>query len=176
MMVEYTPEELRDRKTRVWYVLHVKPRAEKKVAEYLRIYKFWHHLPLIVKTTRVQRRKVRRELPLFPGYVFCRLDADGRLAMLKTNLLVRVIEMPSPRETIHQLRQIEHAGRSCAALQRVEAFVEGELVRVKAGPFYGLEGRVKYDRGGASIVLNLTILGQAVAVSISPADCEPIAR
>ena len=30
---------------RDWYVLHVKPRTEKKVAKYLAFYRFFCHLP-----------------------------------------------------------------------------------------------------------------------------------
>ena len=89
-----------------WYVLHVKPRTEKKVVAYLASYGFFRYLPVYVKVTKVQRRKVRTELPLFPGYVFTRLDADGRLKMLRTNLLVRTIPVARPREMIHKLRQI----------------------------------------------------------------------
>ena len=51
-------------------------------------------------------------------------------------------------------------------------FKVGDLVRVTQGPFYGVEGYIKRDEGGTFIVLNVEILGQAVAVSISPSDCE----
>lgn len=80
-----------------WYVLHVKPRTEKKVTERLKIFRLWHYLPLYKKTTRVQRRKVVRMLPIFPGYVFARLNPLSRLEVLKTNLVVRVIEVPNQR-------------------------------------------------------------------------------
>ena len=52
---------------RTWYVLHVKPRTEKKTVEYLRTYGYFYHLPVYLKITKVQRRKVKREHPLFPG-------------------------------------------------------------------------------------------------------------
>jgi transcription antitermination factor NusG len=47
-------------------------------------------------------------------------------------------------------------------------------VRVIGGPLYGLEGYVRSDEGGTQIVLNVEILGQAVAVSIAPGDCEKL--
>ena len=155
-----------------WFVLHVKPRTEKKMAAYLSRDRLWHYLPLRMKIRRVQRRKVRTELPLFPGYVFARLNAASRLAMLKTNLVVRLIPVPRQRELIHQLRQIAHAGRVAPEVRTVSVFKVGDLVRVTQGPFYGVEGYIKRDEGGTSIILNVEILGQAVAVSISPSDCE----
>jgi hypothetical protein len=37
-----------------------------------------------------------------------------------------------------------------------------------------MEGRIKHDNGGLTIVLNIDILGQAVALHISPSECEKI--
>ncbi len=161
---------------RDWYVLHVKPRTEKKVATYLGRYGYFCHLPLLVKVTKVQRRKVRRELPLFPGYVFTRLLPEERIRMLQTNLLVRTIPVPRPREMIHQLRQIRRATNVAGPEVRVLArtFKVGDHVRVTAGPMRGTEGYVKYDGERASLCLNVDILGTSVEVNISPADVEKI--
>ena len=157
-----------------WYVLHVKPRTEKKVVAYLASYGFFRYLPVYVKVTKVQRRKVRTELPLFPGYVFTRLDADGRLKMLRTNLLVRTIPVARPREMIHQLRQIARMARGAPVVYTGPQFKVGDLVRVTSGPFRGLEGYIRREGAAATIVVNLDILGQSVATSISPGDCETV--
>ena len=76
---------------RSWYVLHVKPRTEKKVMLYLARYGCFRYLPLVLKVTKVQRRKVRRTIPVFPGYVFSRMTPEERIEMLKTNLIVSAI-------------------------------------------------------------------------------------
>ena len=125
---------------RIWYVLHVKPRTEKKAAEYLKRYRIWHHLPLLRKVTRVQRRKVVRELPLFPGYVFVKMNPVERLDMLKTNLIVRTIEVALPRQMIHELRQIAHAQRAAKEIHKVEKFTVGEyekLSKIRGKAAYG---------------------------------------
>lgn len=157
----------------VCYVLHVKPRTEKKVDAYLAAIRCLHYLPIRVKVTKVQRRKVRTELPLFPGYVFTWLNPDKRREVLKTNCIVRTIPVPRPRELVHQLRQIMHASRLGPELRPANPFKAGDFVRVKAGPFRGLEGYVRREGPSATIVLNLDILGQAVETAISPTDCEP---
>ena len=56
-----------------WKVLFVKPRTEKKVAEYCKLYGIDFYLPLREQTRNVQRRKISVIMPLFPGYVFVRL-------------------------------------------------------------------------------------------------------
>jgi transcription antitermination factor NusG len=162
--------------TGTWYVLHVKPRTEKKVMAYLARYGFFRYLPLLVKVTKVQRRKVRREIPIFPGYVFTRLLPDQRIKMLQTNLIVRTIPVSQPREMIHQLRQINRATR--ATLQEMKklscTFKSGDYVRIKSGPLRGTEGFVRYDGEQATICLNVEALGAGVALTISPSDVEKI--
>ena len=97
---------------RRWLVLHMMPRTEKKAMQRLSRCRGFHYLPLYVKVTRVQRRKVRRELPLFPGYVFAHLSPAECTDILRSNLVVRTILDPFPRETVRQLRQIARAARS----------------------------------------------------------------
>ena len=156
-------------------MLHVKPRAEKKVAGYLDSYGYFRHLPLYVKITRVQRRKVRRELPLFPGYVFTRLTPEERVTMLKTNLIVRTIPVEQPRPMIHQLRQIARVTRKAAsAVRPTNPYKVGDYVRVVYGAFRGTEGYIRRNGANASICLNVDILGTAVEVSISPEDVEKV--
>ena len=155
---------------RMWYVLHVKPRAEKKVAQYLSIYRYFCHLPLYVRVTKVQRRKVRRELPLFPGYVFTKLFPDERIKMLQTNLLVRTIPVPHPRVMIHQLRQIARAAKAKPDFKPVNPCKVGDYVRVVYGAMRGTEGYIQRIGREASLCLNVDILGTAVEVAISPGD------
>ena len=158
------------------YVLHVKPRTEKKVMAYLERYRLVRYLPLLVKVTKVQRRKVRRELPLFPGYVFTCLTPEQRVTMLRTNLIVHTIPVPDPRELVHQLRQINRALKvsSLEMKKLAHTFKAGDYVRIKVGSLRGTEGYVKYDGDQAHVCLNVEILGAAVAVTISPADIEKV--
>ena len=157
---------------RVWYVLHVKPRTEKKVFGYLEALRVFRYLPLLKKVTKVQRRKVTRFLPLFPGYVFTRLGPAERLTMMKTQLLVRLIEVADPRRMVHQLRQIVHAGRLGDGLLPVDSFGVGEHVRMRSGPFRGIDGFVLRQDSRTVLVLELEILGRAVSVAVDPVDVE----
>ena len=161
-------------RARTWYVLHVKPRTEKRVDERLAIMRVFHYLPLVRKETRVQRRKVVRHLPVFPGYVFTRLFPEERGEILGTRQIVRTIPVTDPRRMIHQLRQVEHARRLPADFRLAEAFAEGEYVRVVSGPLRGLEGQVRRIGKTASIVLTVDILGRAIEASVEPADLEKL--
>ncbi len=157
---------------RDWFVLHVKPRTEKKVVDFLKVYGYFRHLPVYIKVRKVQRRKVKTEMPLFPGYVFTKLYPDERIRMLKTNLIVHTIHVGNPREMVHQLRQIARAGKAAPQMRPVHPFKEGDYVRIKYGPMRGTEGYFKREGAKASICLNVEILGQAVEMEVSSEDVE----
>ena len=135
------------RSERRWYVLHVKPRTEKKVFEFLLKYGFYRYLPTWVKETKVQRRKVRRELPIFPGYVFTKLYPDERAQMLKTNLIVHAIDVPRPREMVHQLRQVARAGRAADGIKPASSR-SSILMRY---PDTHIGAAVRYDAGSYKV-------------------------
>ena len=160
--------------SRTWYVLHVKPRTEKAVNDRLAILRVFHYLPLFRKETKVQRRKVVRFLPVFPGYVFTRLHPEERMAIFRTQHIVRTIEVTDPRRMIHQLRQVEHACRLPTDLKLVESFTAGECVKVGSGPLRGLEGQVRRIGNSMSIVLTVDILGRALEATVAPGDVEKI--
>ena len=159
---------------RTWYVLHVKPRTEKKVNDYLSLLRVFHYLPLVRKETKTQRRRIVRYLPVFPGYVFTRLFPDERIRVLGTKQIVRTIEVSDPRRMIHQLRQVEHASRLPADLRVIESFKPGEFVKVVSGPLRGLEGQVVRRGAETSLVLTVDILGRALEAAVSPSDLQKI--
>jgi transcription antitermination factor NusG len=147
-----------------WKVLFVKPRTEKKVAEYCALYGIRHYLPLKKKTRIVQRRKVTVELPLFPGYVFVRLPPAHRLEMLQTNLLVRILTPRQPRKMLRDLVMVRRALRINPHVLTVKPLTKGMLVRIIAGPFMGVEGCVARVAAKTKVVLNVDMIGQAIVV------------
>lgn len=159
---------------RTWYVLHVKPRTEKKVDDFLSCLHVFHYLPLVRKVSKVQRRRVVRYLPVFPGYVFTRLFPEERFRVLETKQIVRTIEVDNPRLMIHQLRQVEHASRLPTDLHILDTFEPGERVKVVAGPLRGLEGQVRRKGGAATLVLTVDILGRALEAAVSPSDLQKL--
>ena len=161
---------------RTWYVLHVKPRCEKKVNDFLAAIRVFHYLPLVRKETKVQRRRIVRYLPVFPGYVFTRLFPDERSRVLGTKQVVRTIEVGEPRRMIHQLRQVEHASRLPADLRIADTFATGECVKVVSGPLRGLEGQVVRRGNATSLVLSVDILGRALEASVAPSDLQKLAH
>ena len=155
-----------------WYVLHLRPRTEKKVAEHCTRLRLTHYLPLRRETKIYQRRKVTVEKPVFPGYLFLSMDREGRLAVLKTNHVVRIMEPMSRRALLHQLAQVRRALRVDPGLIAASGLRKGRRVRITGGPFMGIEGVVSEVKGMTRVSLNVEIVGQSVAVVLDPGFLE----
>jgi transcription antitermination factor NusG len=144
----------------------LRPRSEKKVAEYCRLANLSYYLPLRSQTRVYQRRRVTFETPIFPGYLFASFERDGRLAILKSNHVVRIMETGSRRGLLHQLAQIRKALRVDPGLVSCSALKRGRRVRIRGGPFLGVEGVVSDVKGVTEVTLNVDMVGQAVTVRV----------
>lgn len=156
-----------------WHVLHVKPRCEKKMAEYCAMHGLTHELPLREETKIYQRRKVTVHKPVFPGYVFLQFHAAEKLMVLKSNLMVHILPVVNQTQFVHELAQIRQALAVDPTLDACAAFNVGKHVVIRAGPFQGLEGVVQLVRGKTKVVLNVDMIGRALAVEVSTEMLEP---
>ncbi len=157
-----------------WKVLYLKPRCEKKVAEYCAVHGFPHYLPLRTETKVYQRRKVTVQKPIFPGYFFVSVDEDQRVTLLKVNHIIRILEPNDERQLVHQLAQVRRALRVDPSLGACEVFSAGKQVRITGGPFAGIEGIVSARKTPSMVRLNIEMIGQAVSVDIAPEFIEPV--
>ena len=79
-------------------------------------------------------------LPLFPGYLFFRGSAADRLAALRSDLIVKVLDVPNQdllAEELAQLHALQQSGASLAAVRSARAGRRGPHRR---GPVQGLYG------------------------------------
>src|SRR5262249_45026295 len=81
-----------------WYVLHTKPRAEKRLARELLSKGKSFSLPQHSRNWTHNGGKVTSHLPLFPSYVFLHGDEDARYTALKTNQVAYVIPVVDQRQ------------------------------------------------------------------------------
>jgi transcription antitermination factor NusG len=154
-----------------WYALTVKPRHEKATAQLLRLRELEEFLPL----QRVQREWSDRtqtvDLPLFPGYLFCRFGYKHRLRVLNTPGVRSIVgfaatDVPVAEETVHALQTLVASGR----FVEPQAFLRpGANVRVTEGPLKGVRGTLVREKGAWRVVVNIELLQRSVAVEIDRA-------
>lgn len=161
-----------------WFALQVRQRYEKLVSEVLTHKGFDHFLPLRKTKRRWCDRVVEMELPLLPGYVFCRLDLNTRLLpVLTTPGVMKIVgvgrtPVPVAEHEVDAIRAIVDSGLESQAWPVPQV---GDQVEVIAGPLRGIEGTLVAFKKKHRLVVSVTLLNRAVAVEID-ADYTQLVR
>src|SRR5215467_7020856 len=74
-----------------WYAAYTCANHEKRVAEQLIERAVEHFLPQYESVRRWKDRRVKLQLPLFPGYVFVRLELRNQIRVLQIPSVVRLV-------------------------------------------------------------------------------------
>ncbi len=162
---------------RLWCVLHARPRCEKKAAAACDELLVRNYLPLRQSTPRHRKgqRRYSFDIPLFPGYLFGCCNREERYSLLCSDLLVRMIDVVDQEQLLRELRSVYLAICSQVDLALYPQLRRGRLVRVTSGPLRGVVGRIARRKEGLRIVLNVSMLGTAVAAELDMADVELVA-
>lgn len=159
-----------------WYALQTRANHEKRLAEQLIRRSVEHFLPLYESMRRWKDRRVKLQLPLFPGYILVRIDARDRLRVLQTPGAARLVSsngapVPLPDSEIEALRRKLNG----------EVVVEphpylriGRRVRVRNGTLAGFEGILIRKKQKYRLVLSIDTIMRSVAAEVDIADVEPM--
>lgn len=155
-------------KSIAWFALTSKPRHEKAVAENLRGKGLESFLPLYRARRQWSDRLQTVELPLFPGYVFCRFTCSNRLPVLNTPGVTSVVsfaDRPAPvaDEDISRIQAIQASGLPSQPWPYVRI---GQRARIERGSLAGLEGVLLREKDALRVVVSLELLQRSVAVEI----------
>ena len=159
-----------------WFALRVRPNYEKPVAAALRGKGFQEFLPLIRSKRQWSDRVKIMDLPLFPGYLFCRLNLDERLPLLTTPgflYLVGVGKNPEPVDEA-EIAGIQAVLRSGLTITPWPNLVVGQKVRLKHGPLRGLEGVLTRIANRHRIYVSVTLLQRSISVEVDPEWVQPV--
>ncbi len=156
-----------------WWVLHTRARNEKAVAGALQRQAVPHYLPLARRNRTYGRKVVPVELPLFPGYLFLRGEADECSAALKTNRVASVLPVVDQGLFRRELVQIYRVVEGGAPVDVFPALRQGRRCRITGGPFRGIEGVVLRRRGASRLYISASVLGQSAVIEIDELLLEP---
>lgn len=158
-----------------WYALRVRSRHEDTVTRHLQARGFESFLPLYRGQHRWCDRFKEIDLPLFPGYVFCRFDLGNRLPVLTVPGVVHALgvgKIPVPIND-HEIDSIQAAVNSRLSRQPWPYLEIGHRVRIEYGPLCGVEGILLSFKGHQRLVLSVTLLRRSVAVEVDQAWVQP---
>ncbi len=159
-----------------WYLIHAKPSSEPVAQANLERQGYEVYLPRALQTIRRAGRWHERIVPLFPRYLFLRLN-EGRQALAPVRSTVGVAGVVRfgcdytvvPDRIVRDLRLREDAVSGLHVLHAGPLLVPGSIVRIASGPFDGLDGVFERQAGADRVVVLLRVLGQNASVCV-PAD------
>ncbi len=157
-----------------WWVVHTKARHEKALAGDLERMRIGYFLPLIWSRRNLRGRRVERQLPLFPSYLFLCGGEEERYATLMTHRVANVIPVVDQEQIKRELRQIQHIILSDQPVDLYPGLRCGRRCRVIAGALAGIEGVVLRRRGVCRVYVGVEVLGQSAELDIDPAQLEAI--
>jgi transcription antitermination factor NusG len=155
-----------------WYAVWTRARAEKIVAEQLQRKQIEAFLPTVPRWSRWKDRKKKIDWPLFPGYCFARFDPGYTLDILKCVGVARIITFdgkPAPIAHV-EIAAIQRLVSTQLQFDPCPLLHEGDLVEVIHGPLMGVVGRLIHKGPQAKLVLSITMINRAVAVTFDAAD------
>ena len=151
-----------------WFALTAKPRHEKSAARILSIRGLEPFLPVYHAQHRWSDRVKTVELPLFPGYIFCRFDYAHRWTVLSTpgvNSIIGFDQVPAavPDEEIDRIQTIVSSGLRAQPWPYIQV---GDAIRIHRGALAGLEGVLVREKDAMRVVVSVDLLQRSVAVEI----------
>jgi transcription antitermination factor NusG len=157
-----------------WYVLLTRSRQEKALAESLSARRVSHFLPVLRKNRLYGNRKAVVEQPMFPGYIFLKGSFDDVHEADRTRRVARILQVGDQQGLQSELKNLWLAIKNRVALDPFPYLRTGMRAEVRSGPLRGLEGVVERRLGVSRLVLQVQMLGRAVAVEVDAALLDPL--
>jgi transcription antitermination factor NusG len=162
----------------LWFAIQTRPRWEKYVHDALAGKGYELFLPVYTSRRRWSDRIKELELPLFSGYLFCRLNLEARRLPVLTTPGVRQIvgigkaPVSVPDSEIDAVRAVVASG---LAVQPWPFLRLGHRVRIRGGSLDGVEGILLASRKRHRLVVSVELLQRSVAVDVDQASVEAVA-
>jgi len=160
-----------------WFAILARSGREKYATMLLENGGFECFLPISKSTRKWSDRMKDIDVPLFPGYLFCRMNPNDRLPVLTTPGVMQIAgigKMPIPvdEHEIEAVRQIERSGLAATPWPYLRV---GNTARIEEGPLRGVAGIVVKIKSALKLVLSIELLQRSIAVEIdrnwiSPCD------
>lgn len=155
-----------------WYAIHTKPRSEEIAEENLVRQGFETYLPRCVVSRRNRGKWVDRIEPLFPRYLFIRLDLErDNVAPIRSTRgvvgLVRFSNTPAPvpEGLVEKLKASANPETGLHALN-AGGLEKGDKVRISEGPLSELDAVFLAWKGSDRALVLLSLLGKQNLVTV----------
>ena len=163
-----------------WYLIHTKPLSEGLAQANLERQEYEAYLPRATQAVRCKGHWQDRIVALFPRYLFLRLN-EGRQSLGPVRFTMGVASVVRfgskytivPDQVIRDLFARADPATGLHRLGRAWGLSAGAPVRIRNGPFDGLDGVFEREAGAERVVVLLNLLGQAVSAYVPGDSVRP---
>ena len=160
----------------LWYAAYTRANHERRVAQQLAERGVENFLPQYESVRNWKDRKVRLQMPLFPGYVFVHLALQNRLQVLQVPGVACLVGFAGrpvavPEEEFGRIRGFLKLGIRAEPHPYLKS---GARVRVRSGPLEGMQGIVVRRKNGSRLVVSIELIQRAVAVEVEDSLLEAL--
>ena len=151
-----------------WHAIHVRPRFERIVASHLRAYGMENYLPLRRMTRQSAEKSRTIELPLFPGYVFCKCHASRHGSIEATPGVLGIWRGTNASDVVFD-QEIWNLRRILEVGSRIRSWpftTQGMPVMVQTGPLSGVTGVLEITSSERVFVLSVQLIRHSIAIEI----------
>lgn len=158
-----------------WYAIRVRSNFEQTTATFLNSTGYKVFSPTYQERRQGSDRVRRVDVPLFPGYLFCHLNVEKRLPVLKTPGVMNIVGygkefVPVSDEEIEAVRIV-----AASPLARPWPYLTvGESVRIVRGPLAGVEGILLEIKNEYRVIVSVHLLQRSVGAEVSLESVEPV--
>ena len=151
-----------------WFAILARTGRERNATFLLENTGYECYLPVSKFVRRWSDRVKETEVPLFPGYFFCRMNPHNRLPVLTTPGVIQVVGVGKTPIAVEEqeIAAIQRAGMSGIPIMPWPYMEVGHLAQIKEGPLRGLTGIVVKIKSSAKLVLSVSLLQRSVAVEV----------
>ena len=152
----------------LWYALRLRSNFEHKAARVLASKGYEVFLPAYEARQQWADRTKKVQIPLFPGYLFCRFDGTQKLPILMSPGVVDIVGFgsslaPIPEGEINAVRTLLESHlevRPCPFLKI------GERVIIEAGPLAGVSGVLLDFKNSYRLLVSIDLIQRSVSAEI----------
>jgi len=165
-----------DERASLWFAVRVRSNFERVAATHLHERGYEEFSPCYQVHRKWSDRNKTIDQPLFPGYVFARLNPHNRLHVLTAPGVVGLVGVgklpsPIPEQEIETIRRMVQSG----LLMKPWPFLEvGQHVLIERGPLSGVEGILQDVKGKFRLVVSISLLHRSVSAEVDRTWVRPI--
>ena len=161
-----------------WYLLQTKPNAHATACKNLRQQGFDVFLPLIVKTTKTNRKFLEFKAPLFPGYLFMgsSIDLIPWKSVNGTRGISRAVTLDGVYRSVsaHIIEGLQHRCDERGVFRSLNDLVPGDRAKIERGPFAEFVCTVDDIQDDRRAFVLIDLLQQQTKAAVSLNDVSKI--